>query len=92
MSDSLTISAEEIGRLLQPDIKNPARWLQAHHAELTDKHGMPRRLPGGWVWSRLAVLTWIGTFGAPAAIRAEVADNLIRQQQQAIMAAFGRAA
>lgn len=93
MQQSLTIDARELGGLLKPGIKDPARWILNHHQELTEQHGMPRKLPGGAVWSRMAVMAWIGTYGAPAAARAEAAENLIRQQQRDLMAAFaGRAA
>lgn len=93
MQESLTIGAKELGELLMPSCKDPARWIQNHHAELTEKHGMPRKLPGGWVWSRLAMMAWIATYGAPAATRVEATQNLIRKQQQDILAAFsGRAA
>lgn len=93
MPEPLTISAAELGPMLQPDLKDPARWLQRHHAMLTEKTGMPKKLPGGWVWSRLAVMAWIGTYGAPTATRVAVAENLIRTQQCSIMDAFqGRAA
>lgn len=90
---SLTITADEIGTMLMPHLRHPARWVRKHHAELTEKEGMPRKLPGGWVWSRLAVMAWIGTYGAPRAARAEAADTLIRRQQREVMEAFaGRAA
>lgn len=91
MPEPLTISADELGRLLRPDARDPARWIQRRHAELTEKHGMPRKLPGGWTWSRLAVLTWIATYGAPAALRVETGNNLIRQQQREILDAFAAA-
>lgn len=93
MPEPLTIAVDELAALLRPPVRYPIRWLQRHHADLTEKHGMPKKLPSGWVWSRLAILTWIGTYGAPAGARAEATQNLIRQQQRNILEAFsGRAA
>lgn len=88
MQESLTMGAEELGRLLMLPVKDPGRWIQRHHQEWSAKHGMPKKLPGGWAWSRLAVMAWIGTYGAPAAARTEATQNLIRQQQKNILDAF----
>lgn len=91
--ESLTITADELAELLQPPCRNRVRWLQRHHERLTSEDGMPKKLPGGWTWSRLAVMAWIATYGAPRQARIEAADTLIRQQQKQLMEAFsGRAA
>jgi hypothetical protein len=34
-------------------------WLKLHQAE-----GFPRKIPGGWVWPRRAVETWLRSAGA----------------------------
>lgn len=33
-------------------------WLKLHQAE-----GFPRKIPGGWVWPRRAVQTWLRSAG-----------------------------
>lgn len=90
---SPTISADELGPMLKPSLKDAARWLQRHHQRLTETEGLPRKLPGGWVWSRLAVMAWIAHYGAPREARIIANINTIRQQQKNILDGLnGRAA
>lgn len=88
----LTIDDLELGRALQPRRKRPALWLRRNYARLVEKEGMPPKLPGGWSFSRAAVMTWMAAYGQPEAVRQEMADNMVKDQQDNILKLFGAAA
>lgn len=83
-----TISADELGALLMPSVRDPGRWLKNHHQDLTARSGLPKKLPGGWVWSRAAVMSWMVNYGAPRPVRVEANTNVIASQQKKILAGF----
>lgn len=86
---SLTIDDNELGKALQPRLVNPDVWLRLHHAQLSSVHGMPNKLPGGWVWSRAAIATWIDSYGKsdPLPVR-----DLVNAQGAEILKLFEDAA
>lgn len=88
MTSALTITDEELAPLIQ---RRPA-WLRKHYETLRGEHGLPSKLPGGWSWSRPAVLRWLETYGMAREDKALAGENAVLAQRDALMAAFGRAA
>lgn len=56
-----TASVDEVAAALGLGVDKLKRtWLKLHQ-----EHGMPRKLPTGWVWPRGALERWIDTQAAP---------------------------
>ncbi|MVA33632.1 hypothetical protein [Agrobacterium vitis] len=61
-------------------------------SSLTDRHGMPQRLPGRKRWSRPAIEQWLKSYGATTTTPAQTTlPPTIAAQRQALHEAYAEA-
>ncbi len=84
----LTINAADIAAALG----RSERWLKNNRRALELKHGFPAKLPGGAMWSRAAIETWLATYGKTETEKAAARADLVAAQKAVLEAAYGVAA